>query len=225
MAEAGTPPRVAFPFVKVCGVRTGADAAPALRAGLSAVGLVAHPASPRHVSFDQASAVIAAVPPSVLTVVVLVDRDRALAERWIEKTGAGAVQLCGHEDPAQWTGFRAKVLRRIAVAEGAEREIEAWRSVAALYVLDHPASPGGTGQEVDLARAADLAARAPCLLAGGLDANNVAEYVARVRPHGVDASSRLESAPGKKDPALVLAFVRAAHAALSALPKTTGETS
>lgn len=225
MADSRASPRFAFPFIKVCGVRTGADVAPALRAGLSAVGLVAHPASPRHVEFDQASAVIATVPRTMLPIVVLVDRDRVLAERWIEKTGAGAIQVCGHEDPAQWTGFRAPILRRIAVDVGAEREIDAWRAVAALFVLDHPAAPGGTGQSVDLARAADLAARAPCLLAGGLDANNVAEHVARVRPHGVDASSRLESAPGKKDPTLVLAFVRAAHAALSALDKTTGDSS
>lgn len=212
MADAQSLPRV-----KVCGVREASDVALALRAGLSAVGLVAHPASPRNVTFEQASAVIAGVPASTLSVVVLVDRDRAHAERWIETTGARAVQLCGHEDPAQWTDFRAPILRRIAVAHGAEREIDAWRSVAALFVLDHPDSPGGTGKSVDLERAADLAARAPCLLAGGLDAQNVAENVARVRPYGVDASSRLESSPGKKDPALVLAFVRAAHAALSSL--------
>jgi phosphoribosylanthranilate isomerase len=90
--------------------------------------------------------------------------------------------------------------------------IESWRGIAAGFVLDHPSSAGGSGREIDLAIAAELARLAPCLLAGGLDERNVAERVRAVRPAGVDASSRLESAPGHKDPARVTAFIRAARA-------------
>jgi indole-3-glycerol phosphate synthase len=49
------------------------------------------------------------------------------------------------------------------------------------------------------------------ILAGGLAADNVAEAIRRVRPWAVDASSRLESAPGIKDPDAVRAYVEAAH--------------
>jgi phosphoribosylanthranilate isomerase len=52
------------------------------------------------------------------------------------------------------------------------------------------------------------------LLAGGLSAGNVADAIVAVRPTGVDASSRLEQLPGRKNPAAVLAYVRAAHQAL-----------
>lgn len=206
-----------LPRIKVCGIRAANDVQGALRLGLGAIGLVSHPASPRNVSFDQAATIINGLPLAVLPVVVLVDRERALAERWLAKSGAGAVQLCGREFAPHWTHFSAPILRRIAVAPGAEREIEAWRDIASLFVLDHPDTPGGSGESVDLDRAAELALLAPCLLAGGLDPDNVAERVARVRPFGVDASSRLESAPGKKDPERVADFVLAAADALAAI--------
>jgi N-(5'phosphoribosyl)anthranilate (PRA) isomerase len=59
-------------------------------------------------------------------------------------------------------------------------------------------------------RAAAAAGRV--VLAGGLDATNVGAAVRRVRPWAVDASSRLESAPGVKDEAKVRAYVEAARA-------------
>jgi indole-3-glycerol phosphate synthase / phosphoribosylanthranilate isomerase len=49
------------------------------------------------------------------------------------------------------------------------------------------------------------------VLAGGLAADNVAEAIRRVRPWAVDASSRLESEPGIKDPDKVRAYVEAAR--------------
>ena len=133
--------------------------------------------------------------------------------------GARALQLCGEERASHWRSFPFTILRRVAVDETAEEEIDGWRRIAAGFVLDHPEAPGGTGRSVDLELARELASRAPCFLAGGLDANNVAAIVGRVRPHGVDASSGLESSPGVKDGARVAAFVRAARAALDALER------
>jgi phosphoribosylanthranilate isomerase len=51
------------------------------------------------------------------------------------------------------------------------------------------------------------------ILAGGLDASNIAEAIAVVRPWGVDACSRIESAPGKKDRKKMTEFLQAAMAA------------
>jgi indole-3-glycerol phosphate synthase/phosphoribosylanthranilate isomerase len=55
------------------------------------------------------------------------------------------------------------------------------------------------------------ATRGRVMLAGGLDADNVRAAVEAVRPWAVDASSRLEQAPGIKDPERVRAFVQAAR--------------
>ncbi|RMH02655.1 MAG: N-(5'-phosphoribosyl)anthranilate isomerase, partial [Planctomycetota bacterium] len=190
------------------------DAVLAAAAGAEACGFVHHPPSPRSVARTAARAAVSALPPEVLPVAVLVDAAPAAAERFCAGSGCRAVQLCGGEQAGDWTGFPLPILRRLGVAAGAEEEVERWLGIAAAFVLDHPAAPGGTGRTVDLGRAARLAALAPCLLAGGLGPDTVAAAVAAVRPYGVDASSRLESAPGRKDPAALRRFAAAARSAL-----------
>jgi phosphoribosylanthranilate isomerase len=202
-----------FPRVKVCGITVFEDVEPAFAHGLDAVGFVRWPGSPRCLSDAAARELADALPPGVLRVEVLVDATPEQVSPW-----ASAVQLCGGEAPERWFDFRLPILRRIPVEPGAEIVIESWSGVAAGFVLDHPSGPGGTGAAVDLELARALARRAPCLLAGGLDETNVAARVRAVRPGGVDASSRLESKPGRKIGARVAAFVRAARAALEESP-------
>ncbi len=205
---------LAAPRVKICGLTREEDVAAAIEAGASAIGFVEYPPSPRAVTSERARALIDAAAGRVDFVAVLVDRNPEFAEAWLRASGATMVQLCGSERAEAWRGFEHPILRRVAADDRAEDEIAAWQGIAAAIVLDHPSSPGGTGLEVDGARAAILARLAPCLLAGGLDETNVRARALRVRPHGVDASSRLEITPGIKDRARVAAFVGAARAAL-----------
>jgi phosphoribosylanthranilate isomerase len=207
-----------LPRIKVCGVRTAADVLAVASAGGDAIGLVQHRPSPRHLEPHEAAALVATLPVGLSAILVVVDAQADPLERSARDAGVSAVQLCGGERASDWAAFPLPVLRRIPVQPGAERELEQWLGIATGFVLDHPAGPGGTGHPVDLELAARLAARAPCLLAGGLDAANVAALIERVRPAGVDASSRLESARGVKDPARIAAFVRAARAALAEVP-------
>ncbi len=200
-----------LPRVKVCGITALADVERAFAHGVDAVGFVRWKRSPRFLAADAAARLAASLPADILAVEVLVDADPGDVSPW-----AKVVQLCGGEAPEPWFDFRLPILRRLPVAPGSEVVLEAWAGVAAGFVLDHPSGPGGTGREVDLDLAAELARRAPCLLAGGLDETTVGERVRRVRPAGVDASSRLETAPGRKDPARVAAFAREAASALGA---------
>jgi phosphoribosylanthranilate isomerase len=204
----------ALPRVKICGITREVDLLAALDAGASAIGFVEYPASPRSVTRERARALIDVVAGRVPAVAVLVDRDPDAAAAWLRASGATVAQLCGSERPEAWRGFDFPIFRRVAADENAEDEIAAWQGIAAAFVLDHPSAPGGTGLGVDRARAAILARLAPCLLAGGLDEDSVAERIREVRPRGVDASSRLEISPGIKDPARVAAFVRAARETL-----------
>ena len=98
-----------------------------------------------------------------------------------------------------------------------EAELEALLSQITpgkLIVLDafHPAEAGGTGKVADwpLARRAVNSYEGNLMLAGGLAGDNVQEAIQQVQPFGVDASSRLEQSPGKKDHQKVIDFVRTA---------------
>lgn len=203
-----------LPRVKVCGLTHADDVDVALDAGADALGFVHHPASPRHVPATALDPLLAQVGARALRVLVVAGAPRAEVDALLAEHDVDALQLCGDEAVDDARGLAVPVLRRLGVDATARAELDRWRDVAALFVLDHPAAPGGTGRLVDPAVAAALAARAPCLLAGGLDAHNVAAAVARTGVLGADASSRLERSPGRKDPDAVRAFVRAARAAL-----------
>lgn len=81
-----------------------------------------------------------------------------------------------------------------------------------LLCVDGPHG-GGRGARADRERAREVARTWPLLLAGGLRADNVGEAIADVRPRGVDVSSGVEAASGRKDPAKMAAFVAAVRAA------------
>jgi phosphoribosylanthranilate isomerase len=103
-------------------------------------------------------------------------------------------------------------------AEGILQTLDAWQPYAERFVLDayHPTLLGGTGHTQDWLRAREVCARAPrpILLAGGLNPENVADAIRTARPAGVDVSSGVEAAPGRKDPAKVRAFIGNAKTAL-----------
>lgn len=204
-----------LPRIKVCGLRGPEDLPAPFPAALDAVGFVGWSRSPRYVTPERAARTVDAIPRRVLPVAVLVEPLPEEAERILRASGCRAVQLCGYETPEEWIGFPYPILRRVAVDEEGAEEIEAWSGLALGFVLDHPAAPGGTGSPVGAELARSLAARGDCLLAGGLHGGNVEELVRAVRPFGVDASSKLERADGRKDPALVLAYVEAAARALA----------
>ncbi len=200
------------PIIKVCGLTSLEDARHALAAGASALGFVAVPKSPRAIEPAAVARIVAELPADAFTVLVLVEPDADRVVAAARAAGTTAVQLCGAERPGDLANRGLRIWRRVGVDDGAADEIAAWRELAEAFVLDHPAAPGGTGRTVDLEQAAALARSAPCILAGGLDGDRVADAIAAVAPRGVDASSRLERTPGRKDPAKVDAFVARARA-------------
>lgn len=210
-----TEPAFQLPTIKVCGLARREDVRAAVAAGAQACGVVHYPSSPRSVERAAIAELLSDIPADILTVGVVVDLQAAEAPAFVQETQVGALQLCGPQRAEDWRSAPVPLLRRIPVDATGARELEAWHGIAAGFVLDHPKSAGGSGETVDFALAAQLAALAPCLLAGGLSAGNVGAAIAAVRPAGVDASSRLEQLPGRKNPAAVLAFVRAATEALA----------
>jgi phosphoribosylanthranilate isomerase len=95
--------------------------------------------------------------------------------------------------------------------DGPESLERARASAADLVMLDAsvPGRHGGTGRAFDWGLLEASGLGRPFVLAGGLTPDTVAGAVGRARPDAVDVSSGVESAPGRKDPALVRRFVEA----------------
>ncbi len=197
-------------LIKICGLTRADDARRAVEAGATAIGMVFWPGSPRAVTLAQAEAVGAAVGGDVLTVGVFVDATREEIDHVMRRVPLGAAQLHGHESPAFVGTLPWPVIKAVPVAgEGPLPDLSPWAGVRVLLDTHDPERRGGTGRMVDWARAAVLAATRPVILAGGLNPDNVAEAVMRVRPSGIDVSSGVERSPGVKDEARVRALIEA----------------
>lgn len=200
--------------VKVCGLTSVDDARAAAEAGADAVGLVFWPRSPRAVSPPVARAIAAALPPFVTRVGVFVDAPTDEMGRLADEVGLDVLQLHGQEPLEVLARLPRRVLKAVHVESEAQLERAlAWAERGAGLLVDAAgvARPGGTGRACDWDWARRLRERAPFVaLAGGLTPENVGEAVARVAPHALDVSSGVESAPGRKDPARMRAFVAAA---------------
>jgi phosphoribosylanthranilate isomerase len=198
-------------FVKICGITNEDDALLAVALGADAVGFVFAP-SPRQVAAQTAYDITRRLPPEILTVGVFRDD---LPDRVLEvarRAGVKAVQLHGHETPAQVVEVARHVRWVIkAVAAGSADARRADQFGTDLVLVDAP-SPG-SGTVFDWSLVDEVPEGLRVILAGGLDAQNVAAAVQRVRPWGVDVSSGVEREPGRKDPLKLKAFITAARAA------------
>ncbi|HEX7079314.1 MAG TPA: phosphoribosylanthranilate isomerase [Candidatus Eisenbacteria bacterium] len=204
--------------IKVCGIMSLEDARAALDAGADYVGLVLTE-SPRRVSPEMARSIRAALPEDAPLVGVFADEPPEIVEPLALALALAAVQVRGWLDRPDPSAFEVwHVLRDAALPEPTSLPMVPLRT----YHLDahDPARPGGTGRRADW-EWASRAVRAGLRLfvAGGLSAENVRGLVLDVRPFGVDASSGLESAPGKKDVAKVRAFIERVRAADHERPK------
>jgi len=196
--------------IKVCGVTTPEAAQMAVEAGVDALGFV-FAESPRRVGVSRALEIAAAVPPFVVRVAVF--RHPGIEEVSDVLSGfrPHVVQTEPDERLSKLPGSGRVLLPVFHDASDVATEVR--RFVAGAGALSgvhfEAAGRGGRGVLPDWNRAAKVARIAPMVLAGGLNPDNVAEAIVRVRPHAVDVSSGVESAPGIKDADLVRRFVEA----------------
>jgi len=196
-------------FLKICGLTNEGDAAHAVAAGATALGVVFAPSSPRCVSPDRARDIVEAVPAEVPVVGVFVNAPLEEIVAVVAHTGIRIVQLHGDEPERYAAALKMPLLR----AAGVDAALDAWPTATLLLDAVSSAERGGTGRRVDWERAAAVARRRKTVLAGGLTADNVAEAIATVRPFGVDVSSGVEASPGRKDRDKVSRFLENAREA------------
>jgi len=204
--------------IKICGVSTVEDARLAAELDAWAVGLVLWPGSPRACSPDEAAAIGAELRRDVEVVGVFVNAALDEVALAADAFGLTLLQLHGDEGPAycreaaRRTGCRVMKAARVKDAASIRR-LEPFRTD--LHLLDAHAADarGGTGATFDWDLVREHREGVPVVLSGGLNADNVGEAIAAVRPFAVDTASGTEAAPGVKDPRKLTAFFRAVAAA------------
>ena len=204
-------------LVKICGITTLDDALAAVAAGADALGFNFYRRSARFIEPLEARKVIGQLPSEVLSVGVFVNEHTPeQVARVADEAGVGAIQLHGDESPEYcWALEGRRVIKALRVSDDFSPEsAKEFRAEAIMLDAYDPKARGGTGRVFDWNIARRTRELVPRLfLAGGLSPENVREAIAIVGPYAVDACSSLESAPGRKDPRLVRAFIRACREA------------
>ena len=186
----------------------------ALDMGADYLGFVLYRKSPRAMTPLQLAQLLDRLALPCRAVAVFVNAPLGEVEQVAADCGLHAAQLHGDERAADFAATAVRLWRALRCAAGGWSPApEDWPAERFVADAAEAGMYGGTGKQADWATAAALAARRPVLLAGGLTVENVAEAVRAVRPLGVDVSSGVEAAPGKKDPVKVKDFIKQAKAA------------
>ncbi|MBI3209947.1 MAG: phosphoribosylanthranilate isomerase [Candidatus Solibacter usitatus] len=195
--------------IKICGITHAGDAQAAVAAGATAVGFNFYPKSSRFIECAQAAEIAASLPPGICKVGVFVNEPPETVERIAQECGLDVAQLHGGESREQFPrGVR--VWKALRVEQGFDiAQCDAYSGAEAI-LLDGPAGAnfGGEGKAFSWSIAAKC--KHKVILAGGLDAANVGAAIAAAHPWGVDACSRIERSPGRKDHAKMREFIQAA---------------
>jgi phosphoribosylanthranilate isomerase len=213
-------------WIKICGNTSLEDAQLAVEAGAHAVGFV-FAASPRQVTAAEVSRITPHLPEVIEKYGVFVDAEFEDIVRTVTEAGLTGAQLHVSNDPLLASKLREHfgssfgILQVIHYQQDLGGQLALLRedpAIDAVLIDSRTATVvGGTGIRFDWQAASrsffDAASRVRLIAAGGLKPENVAEAIRVLHPWGVDVVSGVESAPGRKDPARIKAFVTAAKMA------------
>lgn len=209
----------------MCGFTNAADIKTAVALGVDAIGLVFYPPSKRFVALERAIQLAESIPFFVSTVALFVDQTEQQVKQVLNAMPVSLLQFHGNESAAYCESFERPYIKVVSVpVAGDEASLSAIQNSiyqqidahpnARGFLLDSklPTTPGGTGLTFDWRVIPNDLTR-PVVLAGGLSPSNVKDAIDQVEPFAVDVSSGIESAPGRKDAALMAQFVEQVRAA------------
>lgn len=207
--------------VKVCGLSTPESVDVAVQAGAQFIGFNFFSPSPRAIQPSTARDLAQRVPNSVCKVAVVVDPTNDTLGTILEALGTSMVQLHGNESPERVAEIRDRFGCRVIKAVPISRPDDVARAlcfgeVADMLLFDAKAQggdtlPGGNARQFDWSLLSEVALTQPWFLAGGLNAENLAEAIAISGARSADVSSGVESAHGVKDHKKIADFLMAAE--------------
>jgi len=203
--------------VKICGITNERDAAAAIEAGADALGLNLCSVSKRFLNLEHESDWIRRLPDVITRVAVVADPPVEQAIDWSKSGLFDCLQLHGHESLAFCESVRGIPLIKAVRLNSLDALKQVHNYPVFGFLLDshRPGTLGGTGTPFDWSLLRNVILNKPMLVAGGLTPENVADLLQIVKPHAVDVSSGVESAPGRKDPFKMRDFVAAVKSASS----------
>jgi phosphoribosylanthranilate isomerase len=198
--------------IKICGITELDDALHAVDCGADALGFVFYERSPRAITPPKAQAIIAKLPPFVTVVGLFVNEDSRIIREIADGCHLDVIQYHGDETPETVRKAPRRSIRALRIREDATLDnLDAYPGGGLLIDAWVAGAFGGTGVLSNWEIAAEIAKKRPLILAGGLTPENVAAAIQAVRPYGVDVSSGVEYAPGRKDRKKVAAFIKEVH--------------
>ena len=217
-------------WIKICGITNIADALEISKLGVDALGFILSTDSPRKINTGKAKEIILSVKKNFLNLPnkkiplfagVFVNET---TDKVIETAGdlsLDFLQFSGEENVEYMYKIKKhnknfKLIKLIRIKAGnltfnnSAEKMRDFKDVADYFLLDTFAENiyGGSGKTFDWKVLKGMISSCPIILAGGLDGENVAEAISTLKPFGVDASSKLEKYPGKKDIKKVKNFIK-----------------
>lgn len=198
--------------IKICGLTRAEDVDRAVDLGADAIGLVFHPRSPRHLNLIQAENLLARIPPFVTRVALFRDASATSVAQVVQQLPIDALQFHGSETNQFAEQFNKRWFKAIGMGDSELRgnklaaELLAYPSACGLLFDSHSVRKmGGSGKQFDWGVLPRPMPRGS-VLAGGLNAGNVANAIQITQASAVDVSSGVELAPGVKSAQRMKAF-------------------
>ena len=206
--------------IKICGLTKTSQARSIAEFKINAIGVIGVKNSPRFVPEEECMKIfneVEKVSSSIEKVLVIANakleevkciNNRSTPPSVIQLHGNESVDYCRelkNEFPGIkiWKAFRLKAINDLENISQYEKNID-----AILIDAWDDKSLGGTGNRVPIELLHNKTFKAPWILAGGISAEIIPEIFSKLRPDGIDASSRLEISPGIKDIKKVASLVR-----------------
>lgn len=217
-------------WIKICGITNKEDALKIASLGADALGFILSTESARKIEPDKAKELILATKDKFINirdkmrpsfVGVFVNENIGKVTEIAEKLGLDYIQLSGDETLDYLKKIKKhnkniKLIKLVRVKDNVpsfaaiSKQMLEFKKIADFFLLDtfNENIYGGTGKSFNWELVKGLSQEYPVILAGGLDCENVADAIQIVKPFGIDASTRLEESPGKKDIRKVEIFIK-----------------
>lgn len=210
--------------IKICGLTTREAVDAVIAGGATHAGFIHFAKSPRHIAPEPAAPLVAAAQAGGLKAVsVTVDADDDVLAAIVERMAPDMLQLHGRETPARVAAVKARfglpVMKALSISVFDDlAKADPYRGIADRFLFDAKPPegavlPGGNAVTFDWSLMTRFSLPTDYLLAGGLDAGNVADALLIAAPPGIDLSSGVETAPGVKDARLIAQFLSLVRAA------------